>query len=72
VPEQGRPEGRVVVRVRPALGVGERRAARGGDDEVFEARDTPLPAVDAARDDGRGPRGEIGVGVTAIVASSVS
>ena len=61
VPEERRPEGRVVVGVRPALGVGERRAARGRDDEVFEARDAPLSAVDAARDDGGGTRGEIGV-----------
>ena len=69
VPEERRPEGRVVVGVRPALGVRERRAARGGDDEVFEARDAPLPAVDAARDDGRGARGEIGVGGDGHVAS---
>jgi hypothetical protein len=61
VAEQGRAEGGVVVREDASRRVGERRAARGGDHEVLEARDLTLAAVDAARDDGRRPRREVGL-----------
>ena len=63
VAEERRAEGRVVVGVDAAVRVGERRAARRGDDEVLEAGNAPLAAVHASRDHGGRARGEPGGGL---------
>jgi hypothetical protein len=61
VAEQRRPERGVVVGVRVAVAVGERRAARRRDDELLEPGHATLAAVDAAGDDCRRTGGEIGL-----------
>ena len=59
VAEERRAEGGVVVGVGVALAVGERRAARRGDDEVLEPGHAALAAVHPARDHARRARREL-------------